>query len=58
MLPAAAHFAAAEFQALTDREPAVLQGGTDAWAAAGLPTETGLNKAANAPSDVLIAEPA
>ena len=47
-----ARFAAADVQALTGVAPQVLEGGTAAWLAAGLPLETGLRRAASAPEDV------
>jgi len=49
---ALAAFAAAEVEALTDRTPLVLEGGTAAWTAAGYPLESGLVCPANPPTDV------
>jgi rhodanese-related sulfurtransferase len=49
---ALASFAAAEFEELTEQTPRVLEGGTQAWIAAGLPLETGLQQPASAPEDV------
>lgn len=48
---ALARFAAADLKTLTGEEPLVLDGGTDAWIAAGLPLAQGLDRAANAPTD-------
>jgi len=47
-----ARFAATEVAHLTGRAPLVLEGGTSAWAAAGLPLETGLGRAITAADDV------
>jgi rhodanese-related sulfurtransferase len=47
-----AAFAAPEIEALTGRAPLVLDGGTAAWAKAGLPLETGLHRPASEPDDV------
>ena len=47
-----AQFAAPEVEALTGRAPFVLDGGTAAWAKAGLPLETGLPRPASEPDDV------
>ncbi len=47
-----ARFAAADIEALTGVAPRVLDGGTAAWVAAGLPLETGLRQVASAPEDV------
>jgi rhodanese-related sulfurtransferase len=47
-----AAFAADEFGALTGEKPLVLTGGTSAWTAAGLPLETGFERATDAPIDV------
>jgi rhodanese-related sulfurtransferase len=47
-----ARFAAPEVERLTGRPPRVLEGGTAAWSAAGLPLETGLARAASAVEDV------
>lgn len=47
-----ARFAAAEVAAITRTAPLVLDGGTAAWAAAGLPLETGLTHRASQPDDV------
>ena len=47
-----ATLAAEEFAALAGATPQVLDGGTAAWIAAGLPLETGLDRAANPPVDV------
>ncbi len=47
-----ATLAAEEVAALTGATPEVLDGGTAAWTAAGLPLEAGLERAANAPIDV------
>jgi rhodanese-related sulfurtransferase len=47
-----ARFAAADVEALTGVAPRVLQGGTAAWVAAGLPLETGMKRAASAVEDV------
>ncbi len=47
-----ARFAAAEIEALTGHPPRVLDGGTDAWIAAGYPLETGLERAISTPDDV------
>ena len=49
---ALAALSVAETEALTERTPLVLEGGTAAWTAAGYPLETGLTRAANAPTDV------
>jgi rhodanese-related sulfurtransferase len=49
---ALARLAAAEVDVLADGAPLVLDGGTAAWVAAGLPLETGLPRPANAPTDV------
>ena len=49
---ALAGFAAAEFEELTEQTPLVLEGGTEAWVAAGLPLETGLQQPATADDDV------
>lgn len=49
---ALARLAAAEVQALAGREPLVLHGGVHAWIAAGLPLETGIERALNPPTDV------
>jgi len=48
----AAQFAAAEVAAITHAPPLVLEGGTHAWAAAGLPLETGLTLRASTPDDI------
>jgi rhodanese-related sulfurtransferase len=45
-------FAAPEVAALTGRTPRVLDGGTAAWTAAGLPLEPGLDRAASLPEDI------
>ncbi len=47
-----ARFAAPEVAAITGQAVRVLEGGTAAWIAAGLPLETGLIRAASAPDDV------
>jgi rhodanese-related sulfurtransferase len=47
-----ASLAAREFEVIADRTPLVLEGGTAAWIAAGLPLETDLRRPANAPSDI------
>ncbi|WP_337188041.1 rhodanese-like domain-containing protein [Phenylobacterium sp.] len=47
-----ARFAAPEVEALTGRLPLVLEGGAAAWAAAGLPLETGFTRTASEPDDV------
>jgi rhodanese-related sulfurtransferase len=47
-----ARFAAAEVEASTGAAPHVLQGGTAAWVAAGLPLETGMTRVASALEDV------
>jgi rhodanese-related sulfurtransferase len=47
-----AQFAAPEAAALTGHAPLVLEGGTQAWIAAGLPLETGFVRAGSAPDDV------
>jgi rhodanese-related sulfurtransferase len=49
---ALASFAAAEFEELTEQTPLVLEGGTDAWSAAGLSLETGLQLPASGDDDV------
>ena len=49
---ALATLAAPELEALTDRPIRVLAGGTEAWIAAGRALETGLTRAANAPTDI------
>jgi rhodanese-related sulfurtransferase len=49
---ALARFAARDVAALTGRDPRVLAGGTAAWAAAGFPLETGLQRSASEPEDV------
>jgi len=49
---ALARFSAPEVEALTGRPPLVLEGGTQAWTAAGHPLETGLTHAASQPEDV------
>jgi len=49
---ALAHLAAGAFADLTGGAPEVLEGGTAAWAAAGLELETGLDRPANPPDDV------
>lgn len=49
---ALARLASPELAALTGRPPLVLDGGTDAWIAAGYALETGLPRTANAPDDV------
>jgi len=49
---ALARFAAAELEELTEQAPLVLDGGTEAWVAAGLPLETGLQRPASAADDV------
>jgi rhodanese-related sulfurtransferase len=49
---ALARLAAAEVDVCADCTPLVLEGGTAAWLAAGLPLETGLPRPANAPTDV------
>ncbi|MBV8684130.1 MAG: rhodanese-related sulfurtransferase [Caulobacteraceae bacterium] len=47
-----ARLAAPEFEIIADRAPLVLEGGTSAWRAEGLPMESGLPRAANSPVDV------
>ena len=47
-----ARFAAPEVARLTGQAPLVLGGGTSAWAAAGLPLETGLGRAITSADDV------
>lgn len=47
-----ARFAAAEIARLTGRETRVLDGGTAAWRAAGLPVETGQERWADQPDDI------
>ena len=47
-----ARFAVADVETLTGVAPCVLEGGTAAWIAAGLPLETGLRRAASVPEDV------
>jgi rhodanese-related sulfurtransferase len=47
-----ARLAAPEIEALTDRQAFVLDGGTAAWIAAGLPLERGEGRAASAFEDV------
>jgi rhodanese-related sulfurtransferase len=47
-----ARFAAPEVEAITGVAPAVLEGGTEAWAASGLPLEAGMGRAASLPDDV------
>ena len=47
-----AQFAAGELRALTDRAIALLDGGTQAWDAAGLPLEQGITRAAHEVDDV------
>jgi rhodanese-related sulfurtransferase len=49
---ALAHYAAADLLAITDRPAALLVGGTQAWAAAGLPLECGIGRAAAEIDDV------
>ena len=49
---ALARFAAAEVAALAGGSPWVLDGGTQAWRAAGLPVEPGLNEPLSAPDDL------
>jgi rhodanese-related sulfurtransferase len=49
---ALACFAAADVEAATGSPPAILEGGTEAWRAAGLPLEQGLGAPLNAPDDV------
>jgi rhodanese-related sulfurtransferase len=49
---ALAHYAAADLADLTDRPIAVLEGGTKAWQAAGLPIERGLGHAVDDIDDV------
>jgi rhodanese-related sulfurtransferase len=49
---ALARLAAGEIEALAGRSPLVLDGGTEAWIAAGLPLATGLDRPANPPTDV------
>jgi rhodanese-related sulfurtransferase len=49
---ALARLAAADVLALTGVQPLVLRGGAQSWTAAGLPLETGLDGALNAPTDV------
>lgn len=48
-----ARFAAAELAGLTDRPIQVLEGGTAAWKAAGLPVETGTESWLSQPDDVV-----
>ena len=52
-----ARLAAADLAGLTSRPVAALEGGTDAWIAAGHPVETGLDQPAVVPSDVLEGRP-
>jgi 3-mercaptopyruvate sulfurtransferase SseA len=47
-----ATLAAPELEDLTDRSVRVLAGGTEAWIAAGRAVESGLTRAANAPTDI------
>jgi rhodanese-related sulfurtransferase len=47
-----AALAAPELEDLTDRSVRVLAGGTEAWIAAGRAVESGLTRAANAPTDI------
>ena len=49
---ALARLAAAEVQALTGKDPLVLDGGVHSWIAAGLPLESGIERAVNPPTDV------
>jgi rhodanese-related sulfurtransferase len=49
-----ARFAAAEIGHLAERRVRLLEGGTDAWKAAGLPLETGLERAADEADDVAL----
>ena len=49
---ALARLAAAEVEAITGRPPEVLDGGTAAWRAAGLPLEPGLERPLTAVDDV------
>lgn len=49
---ALAALAARELEELTDRPVRVLEGGTEAWIAAGRAVEAGLTRAANAPTDI------
>ena len=49
---ALAHFAAADFFAITRTAARVLEGGTDAWRNAGLPLEAGFADALSPPEDI------
>jgi hypothetical protein len=49
-----ARFAAAEIGRLAERRVQLLEGGTDAWKAAGLPLETGLERGADEADDVAL----
>jgi rhodanese-related sulfurtransferase len=51
---AVARFAAAEIAQTAGRSVRVLEGGTAAWTAAGLPLETGLTRPADEPDDVAL----
>ncbi|MET0146420.1 MAG: rhodanese-like domain-containing protein [Ilumatobacteraceae bacterium] len=52
-----ARLAAADLAGVTSRPVAALDGGTDAWIAAGNPVETGLDQPSLVPSDALVGRP-